>query len=253
MKGDVVTLMDTWNLRENSNFKTRISRDLHWVPANCLNNYQTKNHEHFEEPHNLYELLFLFQNQGLEECYDDKILIADAENALVWEYFDSPSKIVKHYKKGHCAVFSLWLSYYLNKMYDDCGYIEIIRNKNKSWHVINYVHLDNMYYIVDPSIYIKKYSKIIPIEDGKFTTYANSNIITGGVLQTSNLENFVSYYQKYVALAQNSYLFIKFNTYELPCFSINGVNNKYSVYYPNDIELNIIGKYDSEIYNIIQI
>lgn len=245
--------MNTWNLREDASYKTKIANDLYWIPANYLNKFNTKNINISDEPHNLYELLFLFQQQNFEECYDNRLLKHDEENSLTWELFENPSLVVEKYRKGNCAMFSLWLSYYLNKMYEDVGYIKIIRNKNKSWHVINYVHIDDMYYIVDPSIFIKKYSQKVPVEDGKFKTYSNSNIITGGILQTSSLEKFVIYYQKYVSLANGSYLFIKFDTYDLPKFSISDCGGKYSIYYPKNVELSIIGKYDPDIYSIVYI
>lgn len=242
--------MNNINLQKNAKFKTKISRDLYWVPANYLNDCKAKNMDNKDEPHNLFELLSLFQKQELDECYDDKILKIDKETSLEWEFFDSPEIIVKHYKRGHCAVFSIWLNFYLKKMYNQCGYIEIIRDKKKSWHVINYIYVDDLYYIVDPNVYIKKYSKVIPIEDGNFRTYAESKLITGGILQTSNLNNFVNYYQKYINLANSSYLFLKFNTYELPAFSIEERGNGYNVYYPNNIDFEIIGEYKKKFFSI---
>lgn len=242
--------MNDTNLQKKAIFKTKISKDLYWVPANCLSNCKVNNSNVKDEPHNLFELLCLFQKQGLEECYDDRILKIDKESSLEWEFFDSPEIIVKHYKRGHCAVFSIWLNFYLKKMYNHCGYIEIIRDKNRSWHVINYVYIDGLYYIIDPNVYIKKYSKVVPVENGEFCTYAKSKLITGGILQTSNLDSFVNYYQKYISLADSSYLFLKFNTYKLPAFSIEERNNVYNVYYPNDIDFEIIGEYNKNKFYI---
>lgn len=242
--------MDNINLQIDAKFKTKISKDLYWVPANCLNNCKVKNINNKDEPHNLFELLYLLQSSELDECYDDKILKIDKETSLEWEFFDSPENIVKNYKRGHCAVFSMWLNFYLKKMYNHCGYIEIIRDKNKSWHVINYIFINGIYYIIDPNIYIKKYSGIIPIEDGNFKTFAKSKLITGGILQTSNLESFVNYYQKYISLAKSSYLFLKFDAYNLPAFSIKEHENGYNVYYPNNTDFEIIGKYNKEFFSI---
>lgn len=237
-------------MRENANFKTKIAHDLYWVPANFLNNYKTKNNKYENEPHNLYELLCLFQHHDFQECYNDRILKSDIKKSLTWELFDEPEIVVEYYQRGHCAVFSLWLNYYLTKMYDTCGYIEIIRNKNKSWHVINYIYIDSMYYIIDPSVYIKKYAQFIPIEDGNIRTYTSGKLITGGIFQMSKLENFVSYYQKYITLNNSSYLFLKLSSYELPPFSISGIDNDYTVYYPQDSNIEIIGEYNKDIYKI---
>mgnify|MGYP007056940765 CR=1 FL=1 len=244
--------MDTWNLRKDADFKTKIAYDLCWIPADSLSCYNTKNSNCKEGPHNLYELLFLFQSKDLEEFYDDRILKLDKKLLLTWEFFDTPERVVKSYKRGHCAVFSLWLNYYLTKMYDKCGYIEIIRNKNKSWHVINYVYINGLYYIIDPSIYIKKYSEIIPVEDGMFKTYAKSKLITGGILQTSDLNNFVLYYQKYISLANSSYLFLELSSYKLPPFAIEGIDNEYTIYYPQGADIKIIGDYNKDMYKIIK-
>lgn len=59
--------MDTWNLRQDAKFRTKLASNLYWVPANYLNSYSVLKHNSSFVPNNLYELLLLFQSVKMRE------------------------------------------------------------------------------------------------------------------------------------------------------------------------------------------
>lgn len=236
--------MDTWNLREKAKFCTKIANNLFWVPANSLEIKDGSN-----SSNSLYNILYNFQMSKLVESSENRILKLDQENKIIWEFFDSPEEVVSKYKKGNCAVFCLWLNYFLSKIYEKTGYILIIRNTG-TWHVLNYVKLGDWYYIIDPNNLLEKFKDSIPVENGDFMTYAHCNMITGGVLKTTSLNDFVSYYEKYVAIGGLKYIFFKIDEYQLPYFCIEHLPNRFNIHLNSQSKIEILNNYAEEIYQV---
>lgn len=240
--------MVSWNLRENADFCTKIAPNLWWIPANSLRTSVEKMGEGI--PHNLFELLTLFQAKNMKESFENRILRIDPKEQLIWEFFDTPEKVAMEYTEGNCAVFAIWLNYYLKKMFEKSGYIEMMRSTS-TWHVLNYIKIKDMYYIIDPSVMIKKYKEKLPMEDGNYKTYAQANMITGGVLRTPDLKYYVSYYEKYVAIANLRCVFIRLDDYQLPAFCIEHKERGFGLYYPSEVDYTILNEnYDKTLYYI---
>ncbi len=237
--------MDTWNLRETANFCTKISKNLFWIPSNSF-----ELNGEIDSSKRLYNILYDFQMKNFDESSKNRILKLDCVDRIIWEFFDSPSEIVAKYKEGNCAVFSLWLNYFLSKLYRKTGYIQIIRSTG-TWHILNYIKLGDWYYIIDPNNLIKKYKSRVPIENGNFKSYAKSNMITGGILKTTDLKDFISYYEKYVLLGGLEYLFLKIDEYNLPYFCIEHVFKGFKVYLNSQSKIYILNKYNKSIYKIL--
>lgn len=226
-----MTMFDTVNLRNNANFKTMISKDLFWVPVNCLG----QTHYTSEEIHsfvqltpyekqnkklNLYEAIQLFQLSGFKDI-EDVILLPYNDN--IWEHH-KPGYHAIRTNYGCCSSIAAWLSFILRYSYERKGYL-LFNRPDGSGHVMNYFYINNRYYIVDLSTMTAENSRRICIESGKKADYIYSSYATSILFETIDPCCFSKYHNRLQKTRGFDFLYyiIEDCEYIPPLFSI--INN----------------------------
>lgn len=251
-------MFDTWNLRHNAKFETKIAPDLYWVPVSSVGVCEYSERDIMNlicnSPsdklyfHNLYEIIAYFQMKG----YDDtgKNFYKNL-NELKCEVHHSPDEAIRM-EKGSCADIASMLNYYIAKFYSKCGYILFLREFSGG-HVINYFYHNGFYYVFDLNAMLNKYRHDIPIEDGNIETYRKSKIITGCLLRCKSIRSFVEFYSKYAIFAQNAFLFFLIDEYAIPDIVFDFDKNKKKLYLDNKKMFILNDDYDKSIYEVYYI
>ncbi len=126
-------MFDTWNLRHNAKFETKIAHDLYWIPVSSVGvcKYSERDMMHFiyNFPLNklhfdsLYEVIVFFQMKGFDDTGEN---IYKNINELRCEIHRTPAEAIRM-KKGSCADIASMLNYYLADIYEKSGYILFLR------------------------------------------------------------------------------------------------------------------------------
>ncbi len=214
-------MFNTWNLRYDACFETLIAPGLLWVPMNSLGKCKyTKSElkkimnslpEDSNKLTSLYEIVAGFQIMDFEEKTTNVLV---DYNDLQLEIYESPEKAIKK-RHGVCSGIASWLNYFLNKMFEQSGYIFIMRS-TLSGHIINYFFHEGFYYIIDLNLMLQKYQNDIPVENGDFSSFCNNKFFTGCLFKTKDLKYFINFYEAYTTIANVSFLFFKIDDYTLP-------------------------------------
>ena len=223
-------MFDTWNLRTEADFNVSIAPDLFWVPVNSFGKCKYTKEElktlasslpyNANKFNNLYETIAGFQ---LIEFKEKNTNIIKTINETTFVDYDSPEQaILKSY--GVCSGIASWLNFFLNRFFDESGYIFIYRS-TLSGHVINYFVYNGYYYIINLNVMLKKYKNQIPIEDGDFSMFCKKPFFDGCLLKTKNLKSFVRFYEAYTSIANVDFLFLKIDDYKIPMMNIEYNNN----------------------------
>lgn len=194
---------DTINLRSRASFSIQIFRKLHWVPFNVLGKSRYSNDDLKEVlvernvqyikamKLNLYEAIQLFQMVFEFQEYQDILL--KTVNNRTWQFHKSGCDAVKS-NRGCCATAASWIRCVTEPMYQEQGYIHILR-PNGSGHYMNYIYSDGFYFF-DMTAQIKKYAFFAPRETGLLKDYWAAKYPFGVCLFSPTIEDFVQYHNR---------------------------------------------------------
>lgn len=194
---------NSFNLVCDADFRVQISKNLYWVPFNCLGKSRYTNGEllaMFENSRpeelqaqklNLYEAIQLFHVVDFRECVD---IVSYKDNGIVWQLHKS-GKYALETNRGFCASAAAWLNYVIAITYPERGYLHYLR-PNGTGHVLNYVMFNCMCYIVDMMALTRLNVSGSPKETGSLRDYRSSRYPTGSCLQTNSLEYFVRFHSR---------------------------------------------------------
>ncbi len=238
---------NTWNLRNDAEFKTLISRDIYWIPINYFGrtrytNYQMqeilKSSLNVQREHisNLYEAIQLFQNLKFEIIpYKPLFTTPDGLN---WQYQLSPFEVCMQ-RKGSCCEMASWLYYFICEFFDEAGYILVQRRNNG--HIINYFRYGENYYFIDIETFHFRYKDLALIETGNKKDFYLSHYFTCGLFKSTSIQKYISYYNKVANLHKTNFAF-----YRIPGGFIPPIATKVK---KNITEVYISKSYDFELLN----
>lgn len=213
---------DTFNLRYDNWFSTKIYKDMFWVPIRELGDsrYSTSSmrvkkqflpEEKYRFIRTLYEAVQLFQCSDFKNV-DDISRVED--NGKVWENYKSGYQAVLT-NEGSCASCTNWLIYMLQGKYEKIGALCYIR----PWatgHCMNYIYHAGWYYIIDMQLQESEYIKRTAQETGQLKEYLRSRPFANIFFKARSLETYMEYIAKYQKFYGDSFLFLKEDTEVMP-------------------------------------
>lgn len=244
---------EEYNVRNvifNADFEVELAKDLFWVPINSLGKTRFTN-DYFlnlidfnltyvqEVVGNVYEAIQFLNALKFRESKDVSLV---ESQGIIWEYHCSGIEAIKN-KSGCCTSVASALKFLCEKSYDYLGFIYFVR-QDSSNHVLCYILMDGTYFIFDPSAYVYGDLEDIVLETGEKKDIMGK-LFTSVCIKTTNINNFVKFYQR--ILLYNDHKFIFFNFFDsetsIEKVALELKENSLNIYLPENKKHNIIGNH----------
>lgn len=237
------------NLIFDAEFETKLCNDLYWVPLNCLGKTHRSNTS-FQEFNQcnltyvqsnincVYEAVQYLNYIGFSEKPDVKF---SDKNDINWVYHSSGIEAIKN-MYGICTSVASAVKFLCKKIYQYIGYILLVR-PDTSYHILCYIRQNGMYFIFDPSAYVYGSVEDIIFETGnKADMYGK--LFTSICFKTSDLTNFIKYYQRILIYNNHYFVFVDLFDKEncIEKMAIEKKKEKISVFFPSDFKFSVINK-----------
>lgn len=245
-------------LNANADFETKISRDVYWVPVNRLGksrytNAEIKNISELYKPiekkkklNNLYEVIQLFFCEKFTYSMDTEYIV---KNHIIWETHRESEKVVED-NTGCCSSVASWLRYYLEGIYEECGYFSFIR-PNGTGHVFNYIKKEGWYYLIDLTPYVIDKKQDDYFESGMRIDFIKSGNVTGCLMKCKRLESYASFYNKLQNVGGYNFIYIKIKNKNIVPIATLQKNTKLNIFYPDYAQIECIYNGNKQKYSII--
>lgn len=207
-----------------SNFCTKISDGIYWVPYNELGASRYNKNDLMgvivekDKLINPCELIqYVKENKytaGNDNCFVMK------EN-VKWEIHKTGLDFGKE-RKASCATCAGFVNLMLKDKYDKVSAICIISDENRG-HALNYIIHNNSCYIFDLYASFNEFEKFIPIENGDKKNLILSKYVTGACLKIPIIDNeekaieaFARFTRRRNRLKKRQYIFFTTKYFNIP-------------------------------------
>lgn len=242
-------------LNKNGNFCTKIGRGVFWVPVISLGKSMYDIHEitniikygKFEKQmfRSLYDIVQLFLKSNFKYNLDTKYL---KKNGIIWEVHEEINNILNN-GSGCCASVAAWLNYYLEGVYEDCGYLSFNR-PNGSGHIMNYIFQDDWYYLIDMTPYVIDEEQKEFYETGKKVDYIKSKNVTGILTKCKSLKEYAMFYDSIQMTKGYNFIYFKHKGTTVPPISVETYGEKIDIIYPQGYEIECVYNGAASIYSL---
>ncbi|MCL1883768.1 MAG: hypothetical protein FWF81_08460 [Defluviitaleaceae bacterium] len=250
--------MHEYNVRglvHDANFRVKLAKSLYWVPINKMGCTKYKNAEFTSDSFsniyyaknivsNPYEAFQYLNAIGFKETKD---VYYETEGETEWEHhIDGYTAIAN--RRGCCTSVAAAISVLLDNKFEKMGYIFFIR-PDTSNHALNYVYMNEKFYIFDSSAFVYGDMDVVAIESGDLHTIKNK-IITSICMEVSQLEDFVQFHKRIHLYNNHKFLYFAFPQAKkcIDRISLKKEGKTLHVRFPLNAEFKLLNDLDESLY-----
>ena len=252
--------MNEYNIRglvHDAKFKVKLANSLFWVPLNTLgySKYKTSDfttddivdieyvRSIISNPYEAFQYLNAIKFKEIKDVY------YKSEKGILWEHHIDGNTSITH-RSGCCTSVAAALSVLLEGRFEKMGYIFFIR-PDTSNHALNYIFINEKFYIFDSSACVYGDSETIAFENGNLASLKN-RIITSICIEADSLESFVCFHRRIHLYNKHRFIYFEF-PYAHKCidkiFLKKEVDQLY-VRFPYGTEFRLLSNIDEEYYSL---